>query len=279
MGAENINNIEETKKEQQIKKQFTINGITIYRILTYFAIYSILGYILETIFAIIAYGKFESRQGFLYGPVCPIYGVGAVIMIIALQKFQKNGYTLFLGGMIVGSIVEYIISLFGELVLNVRWWDYTGRFLNIHGRICLLYSIYWGIIAIYLMKSLNPHIDKFINFFRARINIKTGKKIIILVTIFLFIDCIVSAFAIELFLSRTVVEKNIPAQNRQWYVNMYEKYYSNENIKNFIENVWGNSKVLRTYPNLRLTIQDGTVIHVKDQYPEIQPYYYKFRDN
>lgn len=271
--------MEEVEKNEAItKKQFTINGITIYRILAYFVIYSVVGYILETLFALIVYGKFESRQGFLYGPVCPIYGVGAVVMIVALQRFKKNGYTLFAGGIIVGSIVEYLISWFGEVFLNVRWWDYSERFLNINGRICLLYSIYWGIIAIYLMKSLNPNIDKMINYFRKKVNIKVGRGLVIGATIFLFIDCIVSAFAIELFLSRTVIEKDLPAQNRNWYVTIYQTQFENENNKNLIEKVWSNRKVLMTYPNLRLTLEDGTVIYLKDYYPEIQPYYYNFRN-
>lgn len=266
------------KKEVTNKKQFTINGVTIYRILAYFVIYSVLGYVLETLFALIMYGKLESRQGFLYGPVCPIYGLGAAVMIVALQKFKKNGYTLFLGGIVVGSIVEYFISWFGEIFLNVRWWDYSENFLNINGRVCLLYSIYWGIIAIYLMKSLNPNIDKLIDYFRKKINIKVGRILVIIATIFLFIDCIISAFAIEIFLSRTVMEKNLPAQNKSWYVAIYQSQLENKDKKEFIEKIWSNKKVLRTYPNLRLTLEDGTVIYVKDYYPEIQPYYYKFRD-
>lgn len=268
--------MEENKKQE--KKQFTINGITIYRILAYFAIYSVLGYVLETLFALVMYGKLESRQGFLYGPVCPIYGLGAVVMILALQKFKKNGYTLFWGGIFVGSIVEYVISLFGEIVLNVRWWDYSDRFLNLNGRICILYSIYWGIIGIYLMKSLNPQIDRRINFIKKKLNIKISKICTIVVTIILFIDCIISAFAIELFLSRTVVEKDLPAQNRNQYIEIYEKYYSNEKNKQLIEKIWANKTILRTYPNLKLTFEDGNVINIKDHYPEIKPYYYNFRD-
>ena len=266
------------KEEKQNKKQLTINGITMYRILVYFAIYSVLGYVLETLFALVMYGKLESRQGFLYGPVCPIYGVGAVVMILALQKFKKNGYTLFFGGILVGSIVEYLISLFGEIFLNVRWWDYSDRFLNLNGRICLLYSIYWGIIGIYLMRSLNPQIDRMINFFKTKINIKIARISSIAITIVLFIDCIISAFAIELFLARTVVEKDLQAKNRQSYVKIYEQYFNDEKNKELIEKIWGNRTIIRTYPNLKLTLEDGTVINVKDQYPEIKPYYYNFRD-
>lgn len=265
------------KSEKQEKKQLTICGITIYRILAYFAIYSVLGYVLETLFALVMYGKLESRQGFLYGPVCPIYGVGAIIMIIALQKFKKNGYTLFLGGFLVGSVVEYIISLIGEIFLNVRWWDYSDRFLNINGRICFLYSLYWGAVGLYLMKSLNPNIDKMINYFRSKINIKFARISVVVVTILLFIDCVVSAYAVELFLSRVVVEKDLPAQNREAYIKMYEEY-SNSKAKPLIDKFWGNRTILRTYPNIRLALEDGTAIYVREQYPEIQSYYYKFRD-
>lgn len=267
----------EEEVKNKVKKPITINGITIYRILAYFAIYSVLGYILETLFALVMYGKIESRQGFLYGPLCPIYGLGAVVMIVALQKFKKNGYTLFVGGIIVGSIVEYLISWFGEVFLNVRWWDYSDKFLNIKGRICLLYSIYWGIIAIYLMKSLNPHIDKAINYFRKKLNVKTSRILVIVVTIILFIDCIVSAFAVQLFLAKTVVEKNLPAKGRDGYIAIYEEFYADENKKEFIDKIWSNKTILRAYPNIRLTLQDGTIIYLRNQYPEIQPYYYKFR--
>ena len=89
------------KKE---KKKITILGINIWEIFGYFIIYSIAGYIIETLFALCRYGVLESRQSFLYGPFCSIYGVGAVIMILFLQYFQKNSLTLFAGGFIIGSI-------------------------------------------------------------------------------------------------------------------------------------------------------------------------------
>ena len=94
---------------------------SIWSVFAYFIIYSFLGFIIETIFALLNYGVFESRQSFLYGPFCSIYGVGAVVIILSLRyKFFKNNYTLFAGGFIVGSIVEYTVSFFGEMLLNVN---------------------------------------------------------------------------------------------------------------------------------------------------------------
>ena len=147
--------------EEKIKnkrKKFTILGISLWQILAYFIIYSIAGYIIETTFALVRYGVIESRQSFLYGPFCSIYGVGAVVMILFLQYFKRNRLTLFVGGFIIGSIIEYLVSLIGELILHVKWWDYSNMPLNINGRICIYYSIFWGILAIFLMKVVHPRL-------------------------------------------------------------------------------------------------------------------------
>ena len=87
----NLDIIKETKTENETKdikqkKNFTIMGLTVWRILAYFIIYSVVGYIIETIFGIVTKGVWESRQSFLYGPFCSIYGLGATIMIMFLHK-------------------------------------------------------------------------------------------------------------------------------------------------------------------------------------------------
>lgn len=259
------------------KKKLKIFGISIYKILAYFIIYSIIGLILETLFAFIMYGKIESRQGVLFLPMIPIYGIGAVLLVVGLQKFNKNWITTFLGGILIGSIVEYFISLFGEIFLNVRWWDYSNNFLNINGRICLLYSIYWGIISIYLMKSLNPLIDKIINWISLKINIKVLKISTIIGIIIIFLDTVISAIAIDIFLSRTIVENNLLAKDKIKYEQMYKDYYENDNKNKFIEHFCNEKLIIKTYPNLRLTLEDNTTVYVQDYYKNIQPYYYKFK--
>ena len=102
--------MEKVKEQTKQKKRLTIFGYTIWRILAYFIIYSVLGYIIETIFGIVTKGTWESRQSFLYGPFCGIYGLGAVIMILSLQYFNQNSNRLFWGGFVVGSIIEYVVS-------------------------------------------------------------------------------------------------------------------------------------------------------------------------
>ena len=124
-------------KKNKEKKKFTFLGMSIWRVFAYFIIYSILGFIIETLFGLVTKGVIESRQSFLYGPFCAIYGLGAVIMIGMLQYFNKNNFSLFFGGFLIGSVVEYLVSLFGEMMLHVKWWDYSNMPLNINGRICV----------------------------------------------------------------------------------------------------------------------------------------------
>lgn len=126
--------------EVKEKKEIEILGISIWNIFVYFIIFCVLGFLLETVYAFVTKGMVESRQGFIYGPFCPIYGVGGVFLAIFLQYFKKNNFTLFFGGMLIGSIVEYLVSFIGEALFGVKWWDYSYMTFNINGRICLVYS-------------------------------------------------------------------------------------------------------------------------------------------
>lgn len=263
--------------DPKIKPKKETFDISMWRVCAYFIIYSFLGYVIETLFALVNYGVLESRQSFLYGPFCSIYGLGAVVIILILKyKFSKNNHMLFLGGFLVGSVVEYIVSFFGEVILNVKWWDYSDRFLNINGRICFLYSIFWGILGVYLLKVINPKIDKFLDWLKKKINIHILRTFTLLLTIFLFVDCLFSAFAINVFLVRVCVEKNLPVSNKTEIVQLYNGIYDNEDMSNFIYKYIGNEKMLMTYPNLTVTLEDGSLKRVKEYYPEIKSYYYKF---
>ena len=272
----------ETNKEKEIehkeKKKITINGVSIWRILAYFIIYSLAGYIIETLYGIITKGVWESRQSFLYGPFCGIYGLGAVVMIVCLHKFPKKFNALFIGGFIVGSVVEYVVSLVGELLLGVKWWDYSGMPLNINGRICVYFSVFWGFLGIYLIASLNPKVDRIINWIKSKFKTYKGlKTCVVTVFVLLMIDCIATAFAIEFFLVRMIVKNDIPVANKEAVVEQYDKIYGNEKLSNFIYKYWGDKKMIRTFPNLKVTDKDGNIVYM-DSLLDIQPYYLKVHD-
>ncbi len=276
------NTINKNKKEAETNeninknKKFTIMGLSVWRIMAYFVIYSVVGYIIETIFGIITKGVWESRQSFLYGPFCAIYGLGAAIMIMFLHKYSKNYTRLFIGGFIVGSIVEYLVSWIGELLLGVKWWDYSDMPLNINGRICVYFSIFWGFLALYLIASFNPRIDRLINWIKNKLSVNALKVLTTTVTFVLLIDCIVTGIALSFFLIRMVNNYDLNVPNKEIIIHKYEDIYKDEKLSNFIYKYWGDRKMLRTFPNLKIQDIDGNMIYMDSLLSDIQPYYYKF---
>ncbi len=268
----------ETQNQPNVKKKRTINGISIWRILAYFIIYSVLGYIIETIYGMITKGVWESRQSFLYGPFCGIYGLGAVIMIVCLHKFPRKFNTLFIGGFIVGSIVEYVVSFVGEMLLGVKWWDYSNMPLNVNGRICVYFSVFWGFLGIYLIASLNPRVDRVINWIKSKFKTYKGLKTFVMtVFILLMIDCVSTGFAIEFFLVRMIVQNDIDVANKELVIEQYDKIYGNEKLSKFIYQFWGDKKMIRTFPNLKINDKNGNIVYM-DSLLDIQPYYLKVHD-
>ena len=276
------NTIKKNKKEAETneninkKEKITIMGLSVWRIMAYFVIYSVVGYIIETIFGIITKGVWESRQSFLYGPFCAIYGLGASVMIMFLHKYSKNYTRLFIGGFIVGSIVEYLVSWIGESLLGVKWWDYSDMPLNINGRICVYFSIFWGFLALYLIASFNPRIDRLINWIKSKLSVKALKALATTVTLVLLIDCIVTGIALSFFLIRMVNDYDLNVPNKEIIVHKYEDIYKDEKLSNFIYKYWGDRKMLRTFPNLKVQDIDGNMIYMDSLLSDIQPYYYKF---
>lgn len=268
-------NEKELRKE---KKRFTILGISIWELLAYFIIYSVAGYIIETLFALVRYGVLESRQSFLYGPFCSIYGVGAVIMILFLQYFKRNSITLFIGGFIIGSITEYLLSLVGELILHVKWWDYSNMPLNINGRICFYYSIFWGILAIFLMKAIHPKVRKLMAFILKKSSEKFTKIAIIIISVFLAIDCLISGYAINLFTIRMIAENDLNVANKEIIYEINDRLHESK-FNSFLMNIlFNDEKMIKTYPNLKVQQLDGTMVYFKDLLPDIKPYLFRFQE-
>lgn len=260
------------KKFFNIISTENVQRFTFKRILTYFIIYSIWGYFAEMLFGLVRDGTIQSRQGFIYGPFCPIYGLGGVIMILGLQYFKKNNYTLFAGGILIGSIVEYLVSLLGEKVLNVTWWDYSAYPLNINGRICLLFSAIWGVLAIYLVRSLHKSVDKLIDKVTNCINIKVLHTTLIITCVFLAIDGLLTIVALKTFVLRTA--QNFEIQLTDSETNgIVAKVYANPTIKNLVDKIFNDYKMVKTFPNIYLTDKNGTIYYAKDIYTNITPYY------
>lgn len=120
-----------------------------------FMIYSFLGWVQEVIRGIILDKKTVNR-GFFIGPYCPIYGVGAILMILFLNKYINDPITLFIMSIVMFSSLEYITSFLMEKIFNARWWDYSRYRFNINGRICLETMIPFGLAGLLAMYIVNP---------------------------------------------------------------------------------------------------------------------------
>ena len=121
----------------------------------YFFLYSCLGWVCECLYCGIPAGHFINR-GFLAGPYCPVYGCGAVLVVYVLEPFQDHIVVLFLAGMILTSILEYVTGYLMEKLFHSKWWDYSNRRFNLHGRICLRNSLLFGVMGIVVVRIVHP---------------------------------------------------------------------------------------------------------------------------
>ena len=264
----------ETLKKEKKKRKWHVEDpdvkITFIRLLAYFVIYSFLGFVVETIFGMLTKGVIESRRSCFYGPFCCIYGLGAAIMIPGLKKFKRSNWTLFIAGAIEGSVIEYVVGWIGEVIFQIKWWDYSNMPFNIHGRICILFSVFWGLLALVLIRLINPYIEILID--------KIPKKIFnvttIILTIFLLFDLLFTSFGLKVFYTRFLQENNIEMKDQR-DLTVSEEILNNSVVKRLAETVFSDENVLKTFPNIKFEDKDGNIIWVKDVLTDIQPYYFK----
>ena len=134
-----------------------MNKITKYILL--FFIGGIFGGLLEIGYQIITRGDFV-LGGFLYGPFRPIYGYGFLILYFIGKKVNKNPLFIFLVSFIVCSVFEYLVSYGLEKIFNATWWDYRDFYLNLNGRICIMVSLFWGLLGLLFIKIIIPSLEK-----------------------------------------------------------------------------------------------------------------------
>lgn len=134
---------------------------TEYYWLMVFFTYSFFGWIWEVIYASFHEKKFTNR-GFLYGPLLPIYGFGAIIILAVSSPFETQIPKIFIAGMIAPTILEYFTGYFMEKSFKIKYWDYTDKKFNLNGYICLSGSLLWGVFSVILVKEIHPIIEHFL---------------------------------------------------------------------------------------------------------------------
>ena len=131
-----------------------------------FVVCCVLGLIIETVFHMVVVdpGHYENRAGLLFGPFSPIYGFGAVLMTVALNRFHdKNVVLIFLVSAVIGGAFEYLTSWFMQFAFGIVAWDYTGTFLSIDGRTNGMFMAMWGMLGVVWIKLLLPWMLKLVN--------------------------------------------------------------------------------------------------------------------
>ena len=157
-----------------------------------FIIGSIIGYGVETVVAIVQNGHFASRQGLLYGPLIPVYGVGLVAYYLVISKIKDESYLkIFLITMVLGGIVEYLFSFFQEKLFGTVSWDYSNLLFNLNGRTSLLHCLYWGTGGVLFVKFVYPLIEKIIS----KLDLFGLKQITIILLVLLTFDVGISCVA------------------------------------------------------------------------------------
>ena len=129
----------------------------IYQAVWIFIIYAFLGWCSEVAFAAVNKGKFVNR-GFLNGPVCPIYGVGMLIVVLCLWNLRDRPLLLFLGSALLTTALEFVTGFVLDRFFHDKWWDYSDMPFNIKGYVCLKFTILWGLAASFIIGAIHRFI-------------------------------------------------------------------------------------------------------------------------
>ena len=190
--------------EENKTKNFAA-GINFYKIALICISGSFAGVVVELLWCLIRNGYIESRAGLVYGPFNLLYGVGAVALTLILYRYRNRSAAFsFIGGIVIGSVVEYLLSWGQETLFGSTSWDYSEIPFNINGRICLLYSVFWGFLGVLWIKSIYPRVAKII----LKIPNKAGKIITLSLTVFMIFNALMSLFSVWRWSERV---HNVPA--------------------------------------------------------------------
>ena len=204
-----------------------------------FIIYSILGWAIEVTLCSIVEKKLVDR-GFLVGPICPIYGFGAIIITLALTSYRDDWIVVFCLAVILCGILEYFTSWAMEKIFHARWWDYSHYKFNINGRICLETMIPFGLLGLAIIYFLNTF------FYNLLSNVPNN--ILNIVSIILFILLMVDFILSFNIISKvTKVVKNVTTEGKKDNTNEIT-----EKVKEILRKTWRGNRLIDAFPNFEM---------------------------
>lgn len=162
-----------------------IFGLSGYHVVLWFLVYSLMGWIVESVYMSI-YNRKLTNRGFAKGPFCPIYGVGALTVFFLLRPYSDQPFQLFLLGMILATAIEFITAVIMNRIFGEIWWDYREKPLNYKGIICLESSIAWGFYTLGLFFFLQNMVSSLVDALPVLVG-KVGGTMILVIYLFDFL--------------------------------------------------------------------------------------------
>lgn len=201
---------------------------------TIFIFGSFIGFILENLYTIVVKGHYALRQGLIYEPLIPIYGLGALTMYFLLKDKNKTDkyliFKIFIIGFITGSLIEYICSYMQQSIFGTISWDYSKKMFNINGRINLFHSILWGLLGILFYYLILPMIEQI------KIRDRKVKVLLAIISCIFVIDCTISALAC--YRQKERRENLVPSNKIEI---LLDKHYPDE----YLDKIYNNAKVVK----------------------------------
>ncbi len=181
-----------------------------------FIMFSMVGWISEVLYVGIFHEHKFVNRGFLYGPLCPVYGFGGVVILLLPPSLYQTWIPLFFASMILCTIVEYFVSWFMEKLFHARWWDYSHYKFNIKGRVCLLNSLLFGFLGLGVIHYVYPKMLRFLDWL--------GDFVVMLSA-----DAIGVILTLDIFLTvRKLVDFNATMEKIKTFGESLRDHYGNE---------------------------------------------------
>lgn len=206
-----------------------VAGEDFYHMISWFWIYSFLGWVWESCYVSAKEHRLVNR-GFVAGPVCTIYGFGAVTVYLLLKPISGNMLLLYVGGVVVPTILEYVTALVMEQIFHTSWWDYSRNKYNFQGRICLGASLGWGVLSVVLFHVFHP----VVSYLTGLYSVAVGKVLVLSVTIVYGVD-FVASFLGAMQISRRLQSMEAVMEELYEYMQGTRLYSTAEELRSRLE--------------------------------------------
>ena len=236
-------------KENKENKTHSVIWTKYHQYLWYFLIFSLIGLALEAISAFVETKIFNKEMELILGPLCFIYGLGAIITIICLQSFKGKKFKLFILGTILGATIQYAMSFILEAIFGAKLWDCGWSKFSINGRTCIELALVFGIITVILINIVQKYIDKLIN----KVNGKTRIIVDIIVSTIITFTLMLTIWGVITYTIRAKEVMN------------GKNYTSNNNIiEKFQNTVFANEIMEKILPRIKIVDNAGNLVLIKN---------------